>query len=205
MYNQTAGWVPVEIMSFYQALMWKKLIISLEVSIHSVTFMAGVKARARTCRSAHRVFWLPSILWKLIQLPVCCRAFRNSTFLPFNFRALGFSVGAETEGEESVTSRPVSRHMMSASGWSDQIPNLLHCLFCTHDGFWKNAYFPSNCLTKLNDSSPRCEIFPDWKPACASGLFSGHFTHLLLCRLCTDTAKQIRKEISIYCLRNLLI
>lgn len=58
------------------------------------------------------------------------------TSLPFNFSALRLLTlksfcTMRTEGDESDTKpfRPVSRHMMSASGWSEQIPNLLHCFF----------------------------------------------------------------------------
>lgn len=61
-----------------------------------------------------------------------------------------------------------------------------------------SAHFSCNRLTKLNDWSPRCEIFPDWKPV----LFWGHFTHLFLCRWCTDRS-QLITDIYIYCTQNI--
>lgn len=169
--------------------------LSVNVQLGTLRILASVHLMRVTSVSCAR------------KLVLCSDAFRNCTFLPSLSFKLALQVHAQCKQKAmnliqclfgTAMSRPMSRPMMSAGGWSDQIPNLLHCFFRPHDSFWKNTHFSCNRLTKLNDSSPRCEIFPEWKSVCSSGLFCGHFTHLLLCRWCADRSKQISAKVRLY-------
>lgn len=132
MYNQTSGWVPVEIMSFYQALMWKNVIISLDSTIHSKSFLrpepecehaARHVASSGFCSSYESNFsFLCSVAFfaTLPSLSLLSVAIKNS-------RAV------QTEGEESVTSGMWCQLAADPIGF--QTYSIVSSF--PHDGFWK--------------------------------------------------------------------